>query len=155
MSSISCHLKLNRWSTVIFDFTIQTLPDHIYDLFDERIRHKIQTLEEILHSHQIDSNCEDNLEQIKEEKSAFKLDRTQEPLSPSENSKSVAALTSVELSNCEKEYCWFHNFHHKIQEVRKVKGIPASVKWKRLKSDPLSNERTTLNFLKSIEDRIP
>lgn len=140
------------------------MADPIYNIFEERIRFKLQTLQDILNSQHVDSSDEDTPEMIADdssEESATDVD-LETILAGYENNgdlKSVALtpplLTSEEVANCEKEYHWFHNFYLKIQEIRSGKGIPASVKWKRLKSDPLSNERATLNYLKSIEDNLP
>ena len=141
------------------------MSDPIYDLFDERIRFKIQTLGEILNA-QFDEQHREGGEVGDEEVGDEEEEEEEVEVLGSESAthsnfaaghlcEEVALArpsTPEELADLEKEYNWFHNFYYKIQEIRSSKGIPASVKWRRMKSNPLSNERSTLNYLKSIEE---
>jgi hypothetical protein len=128
-----------RWSTVIFDFTIQMMPDATFALWEERVRWKIHSLEEILCPIKAPEYDMDNDE-----------DDEEEAMTSAESL--VPPPTPAELAKAEKELRWFQSFQSKVREARQANGIPASVKWKRLKSDPLSNETSALNYLKSLED---
>jgi hypothetical protein len=147
-------MLLLSWSTVIFDLTIQAMADSIYDLFAERMRFRIHSLEEILSSQlgEQDPPTEDD--------EPFVCDSEEEVREEEEEGEESETLltapqeySSEELAELEKEYSWFQNFYSKIQDIRNSKGVPASVKWNRMKrGDPLLNERSTLNYMKSMEE---
>jgi hypothetical protein len=127
---------------VIFDLTIQAMADPIYDLFAERMRFKIHSLEEILSSYLQQDEGEGEGSDASLSDSSI-LAAPQEPWEHSPE----------DLAELENEYSWFQNFYSKIQDIRNSKGIPASVKWNRMKrGDPLLNERSTLNYIKSMEE---
>lgn len=139
---------------MIFDLTIQAMADPIYDLFTERMRFKLHSLEKILGFQDSWIGNEEiaprHGSEEEEEDSDDSLSDLMATLTAPQESQEYS---SEELAEFEKEYAWFQNFYSKIQDIRNSKGIPASVKWNRMKrGDPLLNERSTLDHMKSIEE---
>jgi hypothetical protein len=122
------------------------MPDRTFALLDERMRWKIHCLEEVLfppkpRERQAEEGAEEEEDSDLAQVSCELRDPPlEQPLPP----------TPEELASYGKEHRWLQSFHAKVLEAREAKGIHAAAKWKRLKSDPLSNESSTLNYFKSI-----